>query len=274
MRRRHRAAAGSPGFPEPAARTTHVKPFNLSGVIDDSYGHGTHCAGLICGPPAPNKAPRYGVAPGVELFVANVFGKAYETTVDTLISALEWAMSERCDIVSMSLFKAVDPEVAELTRFREIFTTALDQGTMLVACTGNMSDRASNSVVSARFPASIPEVLAVGGVTRCRTMLNISNSGGDVVAPGDYTWSAYHTNFRYSHLEGTSIATAHAAGIAAQHAQVSGKRGRDLLPARDTDGEHAGAAASPGCRTRQATLDSSRLKLLAPAAPRAESPRR
>ncbi len=218
-----------PDFQNRPLGPTHVKPFNLSGVIDDSYGHGTHCAGLICGPPAPNKAPRYGVAPGVELFVANVFGKAYETTVDTLISALEWAMSERCDIVSMSLFKAVDPEVAEFTRFREIFTTALDQGTMLVACTGNMSDRASNSVVSARFPASIPEVLAVGGVTRCRTMLNISNSGGDVVAPGDYTWSAYHTNFRYSHLEGTSIATAHAAGIAAQHAQVSGKRGRDLL---------------------------------------------
>jgi hypothetical protein len=60
-------------------------------------------------------------------------------------------------------------------------------------------------------------------------MLNDSNSGGDVVAPGDYTWSADHSRFGYTHLEGTSVATAHAAGIAALHAQVSGKRGRDLL---------------------------------------------
>ena len=207
----------------------HIQPFNLTGVIDDSYGHGTHCAGIICGPQQPHKAPRYGIAPGVELFVANVFGKAFETTVDTLIDALEWAIARSCHIVSVSLFKPVDPDDNEIMKFRQVFETALDQGTMLLACTGNMSDRANGSVVTARFPASIPEVLAVGGVTKCKTMLNVSNSGGNVVAPGDYTWSSDHTAFGYTHLEGTSIATAHAAGITALHAQASGKRGRDLL---------------------------------------------
>ena len=218
-----------PDFASRPLDDMHIQPFNLAGVIDDSYGHGTHCAGIICGPQQPHKAPRYGIAPGVELFVANVFGKAFETTVDTLIDALEWAIARSCHIVSVSLFKPIDPDDNEIMKFRQVFETALDQGTMLLACTGNMSDRANGSVVTARFPASIPEVLAVGGVTKCKTMLNVSNSGGNVVAPGDYTWSSDHTAFGYTHLEGTSIATAHAAGITALHAQASGKRGRDLL---------------------------------------------
>jgi subtilisin family serine protease len=207
----------------------HIQPFNPTAVIDDEYGHGTYCAGIICGPPHPNKAPRYGIAPGIELFVANVFGKAFQTTVDSLIDALEWAIAKKCHIVSMSLYTLVQPDPAELARFREVFGRALDHGTILIACTGNSSDRTHGKVVNAAFPASLPEVLAVGGVTKCITMLNDSNSGGDVVAPGDYTWSADHSRFGYTHLEGTSVATAHAAGIAALHAQVSGKRGRDLL---------------------------------------------
>ena len=106
-----------PDFASRPLDDVHIQPFNPAEVIDDSYGHGTHCAGIICGPPQPHKAPRYGIAPGVELFVANVFGKAYETTVDTLIDALEWAIARGCHIVSMSLFKPVDPDDNQIMKF-------------------------------------------------------------------------------------------------------------------------------------------------------------
>ena len=101
---------------------------------------------------------------------------------------------------------------------------------MLVACTGNESDRNTQRIEPARFPASLDEVLAVGGIDKNGQFMNDSNGGEDVVDPGNGIWSAYHNDLGYAFLFGTSMATACAAGLTALHAQKNPLlRGRDLL---------------------------------------------
>jgi subtilisin family serine protease len=50
-----------------------------------------------------------------------------------------------------------------------------------------------------------------------------------VVAPGEEVWSSFHNETGFRFMSGTSMATAHVAGLAALHAQDSGARGRALL---------------------------------------------
>lgn len=211
-----------PDFEDQGLDHDRLKSFTESGVIEDELGHGSHCAGIIGGDEQPDFGPpRYSIAPRAELYIANVFGDASITTVDKLIAALQWAKTEGCDIVSMSLFQeAGDPDETEALKFREVLQDALNRGTALIACTGNSSDRSSGlPPAPASFPANVPGVLAVGGIDEQVAMINESNSGGSVVAPADLVWSAWHSDFGYRFLSGTSMAAACAAGVAALHAQ-------------------------------------------------------
>ncbi len=222
-----------PDFQDQGLDHHRLKPFTDSGVIDDEIGHGSHCAGIIGGDKKPDFGPpRYSIAPGARLYIANVFGDASITSVDKLIAALQWAKTAGCDIVSMSLFQETgDPDETEALKFREVLEEALNQGTALIACTGNSSDRGGGlPAAPASFPANVPGVLAVGGINEQMAMINNSNSGGSVVAPAELVWSAWHTDFGYKFLSGTSMAAACAAGVAALHAQkFPHLRGRDLL---------------------------------------------
>src|SRR3546814_13869790 len=41
-------------------------------TVQDGNGHGTHCAGIACGPLKPEAAPRYGVAGDALLYAGKV----------------------------------------------------------------------------------------------------------------------------------------------------------------------------------------------------------
>jgi subtilisin family serine protease len=221
---------------------TTLRGFPRDSMVEDFFGHGTHCAGIICGParpalPAspssPVPAPRYGVAPGVHLFVANVFGASADTTTARVMSAVEWAISQECDIVSMSLQAEEDastPEFAkDVLKFEELAQRALKLGTLLVACTGNASNRDGGRVESAAFPARCPSVLAVGGVDDHFSVMSMSNAGAEVFAPGDVIRSST-INGNYGVLSGTSMAAAFVAGVAALYAERDPMlRGEELL---------------------------------------------
>jgi subtilisin len=229
--------AGHPDFIGRPQDLGHMRSFVPPNPhdIEDFKGHGTHCAGIICGKSTPGKLPRYGIAPAIELFVANVFGRATITNVDKLIAALEWAIDRQCEIVSMSLYTPLrqhrNPQaVSDAAKFEQTVQRALARGTILIACTGNSSNRRKGKVETARFPASLPSVFAVGGIDTCRKILNKSNSGASVVGPGESVWSAFHDYNKYTFMTGTSMATANVAGVAALHAQSnSSLRGVALI---------------------------------------------
>jgi len=65
---------------------------------DDCGGHGTHVAGIV----GANGAVK-GVAPGVTFGAYRVFGCAGSTTADIMIAAMEMALSDKMDVLNMSI---------------------------------------------------------------------------------------------------------------------------------------------------------------------------
>src|SRR5262245_8987110 len=67
----------------------------------DQHGHGTHCAGTIFGRAV--NGTRIGVAPGVKTAViGKVIGEGGGGS-DTLLAAIEWALQNGANVISMSL---------------------------------------------------------------------------------------------------------------------------------------------------------------------------
>jgi subtilisin family serine protease len=211
-----------------------VRSFADDGTTRDSNGHGTHCTGIICGPTRPKSGARYGLAPDVDLFVANVFGRSPQTFTSNVVEAVEWAISKKCDIVSLSLQRTAVAAndaamLADLADFEKLAKRALAANILLVACTGNASDRRDRKIVEASFPARCPSVLAVGAVNKCLKVLNTSNRGAEIFAPGFGIRSAAPGE-EYVSMTGTSMAAAFVSGVAALHAEKDpALRGSNLL---------------------------------------------
>lgn len=215
---------------------------NEGGVTDvtDSNGHGTHCAGTICGGPVGDV--RVGVAPGVtKLAIGKVLGKS-GGSLEMLIKGLLWAVIEqKVDVVSMSLGydlpgniarlvqRGVPPELAGqavLQMHADIlkgiatlraFLETQARNVVLVAATGNESKRAQGFVMSASLPAA--ELFAVGAVGPVDPtgdkwkVAEFSNGRARVVAPGVDVISAAPGG-GWASMSGTSMATPHVAGVA------------------------------------------------------------
>lgn len=209
--------------------------------VEDTHGHGTHCAGTVCGPAVPAALPCFGVAPDVDLYVGKVLSAATgEGDEGWILDGLDWAIRNRCDIVSMSLGAWVPRGWAYDAAFEALAKRALEGGVLIVAAAGNDSAR-PNRLEPVNHPANCPSVMAVAALTLASpgaspvlTPSEFSNAGLDpnsevnVAAPGDNVLSSWpHPPFT-RRLRGTSMATPHVAGIAALWAEASGVRGRAL----------------------------------------------
>lgn len=218
----------------------------------DSNGHGTHCAGIICGRDVDGV--RIGIARGMQkLLVGKVLGAKGLGTTERIFSAIEWAVRGGADIISMSLSldfvrhqayfvqqgnpteaatsMALEAYLANYLQF-ESFARCVRSGTfnrrraLLLAASGNQSRRSLTSgfTVAKGLPAATEGYLAVGAIEQVPTMENgirvapYSNTGVDVVAPGSQILSA-KAGGGLVQMSGTSMATPHVAGVATLWAQ-------------------------------------------------------
>jgi subtilisin family serine protease len=68
----------------------------------DNQGHGTHCAGTIFGRAVDGK--RIGVAPGVtKALIGKVLADDGSGNSDMIFAAIQWAVAEGAQVISMSL---------------------------------------------------------------------------------------------------------------------------------------------------------------------------
>ena len=214
--------------PDFIGRNVISQSFVPGATVQDGNGHGTHCAGIACGPLRPRQLPRYGVACGADLLIAKVLNDAGRGVDGDIIAGLRWAIASGAQIISMSLGAPVAPGQSYSAVFEQIGRRAADAGALIIAAAGNDSRRQQGVVNPVGHPANCPSIMAVAAVDRAMQPGWFSNGGRmddggkvDIAAPGVDIVSAWLSPQLYKSEDGTSMATPHVAGIAALFAQAT-----------------------------------------------------
>jgi subtilisin family serine protease len=214
----------------------------------DQHGHGTHCAGTIFGRTTNNT--RIGVAPGVKkALIGKVLG-AQGGSSDQIVRAIQWAVDNGANVISMSLgidfpglveelqARGFPPALATslaLEGYRtnvQLFErlasliraqAAFGQATVVIAAAGNESQRDQNPPFEiAVSPPAVAEgvisVAALGRGNQGLTVAPFSNTGANVSGPGVRIVSA-KAGGGLTAKSGTSMATPCVAGVAALWAE-------------------------------------------------------
>lgn len=226
--------------------------------VGDEDGHGTHCAATICGRVVDGV--RIGVAPKLGgLLIGKVLG-AGGGSAEQITHALLWAAKNGAHVVSMSLGidypgwvrRLVEEQDLPIERattialedyrhtldaFREVTAVLRQSGTLVVAASGNESERPEYTI-NVSPPSAADGIIAVGAIGRHPegfAVTRFSNTKPAVVAPGLDVRSAQAGGGLVS-MSGTSMATPHVAGVAALWhqalQQLHGRVPRDVLMAK------------------------------------------
>ena len=219
----------------------------------DDFGHGTHCAGTVCGDGTAGL--RTGVAPRATLMCVKTADEEGHSTTVHMVMGMEWAVEHGCDLISMSMGVA-QAEVAEREMLRHTCEALLDAGIVGIFPAGNEHNLQHLCPIplNVRVPGSCPPpyldpdqmvnpgglscVVCVGSVDENDTVASSSSEGPvtwqdtefgdysynpglglirpDVCAPGVLIWSLdYQHIYDYDFMSGTSQATPCVAGIVA-----------------------------------------------------------
>jgi len=171
----------------------------------DTNGHGTHCCGVIAA--QRNKVGIVGVAPDAKLLVGKVLGDGGAGSVDTIVKGIEWAVSKKADIISMSFGAHVSDK-----RLQKAIEYAYSKNVLLIAAAGNEGPGPQ----TVGYPARYPQVMSVAAIDPNRKVAKFSSRGPevDIAAPGVDILSCYPPK-NYAKLSGTSMATPFVAGVVA-----------------------------------------------------------
>jgi PKD repeat protein len=176
----------------------------------DDHGHGTHCAGIIAA--EDNGQGVVGVAPEAYLYALKVLDSRGSGYLSNVVAAIEWAIDNNIDIVSMSLGTDYDYQT-----LREACDSAYAAGILLVAAAGNdYSSRRGRERDTVDYPARYDSVIAVGATDDTDMKASWSSTGSalELAAPGVDIYSTYLGN-SYTTMSGTSMACPHVVGTAA-----------------------------------------------------------
>jgi subtilisin family serine protease len=212
----------------------------------DGHGHGTHCAGTIFGRDVDGT--RIGVARGVKrALIGKVLGTGGGQT-DQIVHAIQWAVEQGADVISMSLgmdFPGYQKELESnnmpsqaatslalegyrlnVQLFERLAATYRSLGqfrqtaTVLIAAGGNESKR-PNYEIAVSPPAVSEGFISVAALAQTASGFAVapfSNTGALVAAPGVSIVSAKRGGGLVA-MSGTSMAAPHVAGVAALWAQ-------------------------------------------------------
>ena len=221
----------------------------------DANGHGTHCAGTIFGRDVNGQ--RIGIARGVKkALIGKVLDDDGGGSSEMIFQALQWALRERADIISMSLgfdfpgtvqhkvdagwpvdlatSEALEAYRGNLRMFDALMAMFKAEGAfhgspVVIAAAGNESrrDLRSEYRISASVPAAADGVISVAAAHQLGEEFGIadfSNSLAHISAPGVDILSAWPGGTLHS-LNGTSMACPHVAGVAALWWEYAVKEG-------------------------------------------------
>lgn len=139
----------------------------------DKEGHGSHCSGTIAA--SYNAETGFtGVAPKAHLLMGRVCSADGCSNI-AVAQGINWGISEKVDVISMSLGGPQGTSTERLAVQR-----ADQAGVVVVAASGN------DGTPQVSFPGAFPTVISVGALDASLTKANFSQWGPelDVIAPG------------------------------------------------------------------------------------------
>jgi len=172
----------------------------------DGSGHGTHVAGTVAAIGGNGIGVKGVIRNGqVKLHISRVFPDSGGTSTFNVIAGFNSCVDNGANVVNMSLGGG-----GYIQSFAEAIENAYDDGILILASSGNSGDGTIN------YPASYPHVMSVASITESYTHSSFStyNNLVDISAPGSSVYSTVPGG-SYSYLSGTSMASPHAAGVAA-----------------------------------------------------------
>lgn len=217
---------------------------------DDSTGHGTHTAGTATG--GQIDGTHIGAAPNAELMVAKASSFPGYYTSNNLRLAVEWATKNDADIISLSLGGPLDESFTTSGPLVESIRQAHQNGITVVAASGNSGEDSASYIAGMHETIGVGATAQNGEVAAYSSGMSFDpynyypvdefvtpnppfHSEEDfpdsttvvtddwenprttpfIVAPGSSVWSADADTNGGTVKTGTSMATPHAAGVAA-----------------------------------------------------------
>jgi serine protease AprX len=177
----------------------------------DDHGHGTHVASTAVGEDSP-----YGVAPGADLMVAKVCTSSGQCSDATIVCGVDWGVYNGADVESLSI---AGPGGDGTSAIAKECNWAVDQGVVVTVAAGN-----DGACCTIGTPGDAAKVITVGASDKNDALASFSSRGPttddrtkpDITAPGvSINAAARGTACSDTGMSGTSMATPHAAGVAA-----------------------------------------------------------
>ena len=198
---------------------------------DDGYdqqGHGTWCAGAV-----GDAAHGYGSAPECTLLIGKVLGNDGNGSEQAIINAINWAVSQGAQVISMSL----GGPGTEDGPMALAANAAAAKGVVVVCAAGNSGYPSRNTIMA---PALATGTLCVRAVDTNDSVASFSSDGPrpGVGALGVNTLGLGLNGMLGRSLSGTSMATPRCAGVAALLVQAG-------FPANKVRDTMTSAARSP-----------------------------
>ena len=247
-------------------RVVHAENLINGGSAVDTYGHGTHVAGIVGGTGGQSQGTYTGVAPNVNLINFMVLDKTGSGTDSTVIAAINRAIQLRSQynirVINLSLGRPVFESYA-LDPLCQAVEQAWKAGIVVVVAAGNdgrNNSQNTNGYGTIMAPGNDPYVITVGAMktegtaSRSDDLIASYSSKGptlldhvakpDLVAPGNLIVSVlgdgtlpknYKTNITdkaYFVLSGTSMAAPMVGGAAALLLQQNPNLTPDQVKAR------------------------------------------
>ena len=214
------------------------------GADTDSYGHGTHVAGIVAAL-AGNGLGGGSAAAGVRILPVRVLDNDGSGWSSDIANGIRWAADHGADVINLSL-GGPNPSAA----YRAAIDYAVNtRKAVVVASAGN--EYQSGNPVS--YPAADPDVVAVAASTSSGARASFSNTGSyvDLAAPGTSILApcpmggtVCSKTSPYTRMSGTSMAapfvSAAAALLRAARPDSSAGQIRDWLASTATDAGASG----------------------------------
>ena len=213
-----------PDHPDLAGRIAATKSF-AGGSADDGNGHGTHVAGTIAGDGTASEGRYVGMAPEALIYAAKVLRDDGSGSMSDVMAGVEWAVDQGVQVINLSLGSDESSDGSD--PLSELCDAAMAAGVVVCVAAGNAGPGAG----TVGSPASARQVITIGATTDADGIASFSSRGPtkdgrtkpDVCFPGVDIVACRASGTRmgtpvgdhYTQASGTSMATPHAAGVAA-----------------------------------------------------------